>query len=59
MKKGRTAEEAAVSWRLRFGYQALTMCRRHAMAHDPGEHRDFWLKVAAVLARDLHRPPKR
>ena len=52
---GRTVEEAAESWRRRFGYQALALCRRHAEAHDLGERRDFWFEVVATLARDLHR----
>jgi hypothetical protein len=55
----RTVEEAAESWRRRFGYQALSLCRRHALAHDPGEHREFWLQVVAVLERDLTRQPPR
>jgi hypothetical protein len=55
----RTVEEGAESWRRRFGYQAFALCKRHAQAHNPGEHREFWLKVAALLERDLTRAPKR
>lgn len=52
---GRTVEEAAESWRRRFGHQALALCRRHADAHRPGEHREFWLRVVRSIAREVKK----
>lgn len=49
MNRPQTVKEAAESWRRRFGYQALALCRRHALACNPGERHDFLIKVVAEL----------